>query len=921
MKTSFKLLLLGMLVIALAFGINAVSAKDESAPLQSASPIHPTFALLDSDGVNVLESGLAVSTMKTCGECHDTEFIVSHSYHADLGLSDYKATSDSWNASDGLFGEFDPIGYRYLSAEGDERLDLTTPDWLMTYGWRVPGGGPAVYSRSGKPLVSLSPDAENPEASAYDRKTDSFKAWDWSRSGVMEMNCFLCHMESPNNEARISAIQRGDFGWANTATLVGTGIVNRSSLGVHGFAWNADAFNANGELKEEFVQLQDPTNENCAACHGEIHEDPIAPLMLNACDATQTQTATTGQVIASQKISESGLNLNDKASLDRAWDIHAERALKCTDCHFSLNNPAHALDKKAANPEHLTYDPRKLEIGEYLQMPEHNFARGVSAQFRIAPELKSTMRRCESCHDTGKAHAGWLPYNDRHMQVIACETCHIPKMYAPAYASVDWTVLRLDGSARTECRGIVVETVHGNVSTGSVSTDNVSTTTNLVTGYQPVLMQRTDIEDGKTLLAPYNMVTSFFWIYENGDGNLRPVRKADLEAVYLSNGKYAADVLSAFDANGDGKLSDPELVLDTEAKQDLIAGKLEGLGIKNVRIYGQVQPYSINHNVTDSAFATRDCSACHNTDSRVTAPILLADSAPAGVTPEFVPGVNVAATGSLVNENGSLYYDPVNEKDKTYIFGHNRIAWIDWFGALLFVGTLVGVAIHATLRYVTTRRRGARIVETKPVYMYEVYERFWHWLQTIAIVVLLLTGLIIHRPNLFGVFSFRYIVTIHNVLAALLAINALISILWHVISGEIQQYIPHPYGFIDQMIAQAKYYIQGIFKHEPHPFHKTKERKFTPLQKVTYLGLLGVLLPLQGITGMMMWMVQKIPAIQDWFGGLTFLAPLHTLNAWLFAAFVVAHVYLTTTAGPKPFDAIQGMVTGWEEMETRGESN
>jgi thiosulfate reductase cytochrome b subunit len=200
--------------------------------------------------------------------------------------------------------------------------------------------------------------------------------------------------------------------------------------------------------------------------------------------------------------------------------------------------------------------------------------------------------------------------------------------------------------------------------------------------------------------------------------------------------------------------------------------------------------------------------------------------------------------------------------------------------------------------------------------MYEAYERFWHWLQTVAIVILLLTGLVIHRPDLFGAFSFRNMVIVHNVLAALLAINAVISILWHVISGEIQQYIPHPYGFIDQMIAQVKYYIQGIFKHEPHPFHKSKQRKFNPLQMVTYVGLLGVLLPLQGLTGMMMWLVQKIPAIQNWFGGLPFLAPMHTLMAWLFASFIVGHVYLTTT-GATPLEAMRGMITGYEEVEVQ----
>jgi len=893
MKRYTLITIVGFLVLAFALGIGTALASPEPAPEQQASTLHPNFILLDADGVNVLESGKAVSTMQTCGQCHNTEFIESHAFHADLGLSDYKETKDL-NSSNGLFGEWDPLTYRYLSQSGDERLDLSTAEWLMLNGERVVGGGPATTSRNDAPLANVEVSKENPETSIL--VDGSASTWNWEKSGTMEMNCFLCHLEAPNTEARAESIHAGEFGDANTATLIGLNIVSESS---EGWVWNTEAFNENGELRSEIVGIQDPTNSNCAACHGEVHPETEGPLSINACDLNYLQTATTGQVIAAQRINESGINLSNKDTLNRSWDIHAERQLQCTDCHFARNNPAHALEAQDANPDHLIYDPRKLEIDEYLERPDHNFARGVSAQFNVAPEFKSTMRRCEFCHDTNKSHAGWLPYNDRHMQVIACETCHIPRMYAPAYSTMDWTVMHLDGSARSECRGI----------------EGTDTTTDLVTGFQPVLMQRTDIADGKTLFAPYNLITSFFWVYEDANGNLRPIRKADLEDAYLDNGTYSADILSAFDANSDGKLSDEELVLDTETKQNLIADKLEALGMDNVRINGQVQPYSINHNVVDSKSATRDCATCHNADSRVTTPLLLADSAPIGVTPKFVTGVNVTSTGSIVNENGRLYYNPVNENDKTYIFGHNRIPWIDWFGALLFIGTVLGVAAHGTIRFIVARRRGRLALETKSVYMYEAYERFWHWLQTIAIVVLLMTGLVIHRPDLFSAFSFRYIVTIHNVLAALLAINALISILWHVISGEIQQYIPHPYGFIDQMIAQAKYYIQGVFKHEPHPFHKSKERKFNPLQMITYIGLLGVLLPLQGITGIMMWLVQKVPTIQTWFGGLPFLAPMHTLMAWLFASFIVGHVYLTTT-GATPLEAMRGMVTGYEEVET-----
>jgi thiosulfate reductase cytochrome b subunit len=64
-----------------------------------------------------------------------------------------------------------------------------------------------------------------------------------------------------------------------------------------------------------------------------------------------------------------------------------------------------------------------------------------------------------------------------------------------------------------------------------------------------------------------------------------------------------------------------------------------------------------------------------------------------------------------------------------------------------------------------------------------------------------------------------------------------------------------------------------------------------------------------------MWGVQRWPSLAGMLGGLPFLAPFHTLIAWTFAAFIVGHVYLTTTGGPRPLDSIKAMVTGWEDVE------
>ncbi|MEZ4767334.1 MAG: cytochrome b/b6 domain-containing protein [Caldilineales bacterium] len=892
-------LLVVIIVLALAgagfwAGEQAIAGSN-AAPASQTSPVHPPFALLDAEGKNVLGSNAPVSPDQTCGKCHDTEFIESHAFHADLGLSHMTAAGQSvtgtpWDTSTGLFGKFDPLTYRYLSPAGDERLDLSTAGWLQATGQRVVGGGPATTSRTGQSLLNGA--LSGPDATILDPETGQPVAWDWSASGVMEMNCLLCHTPEPNNAARIERVQAGLFGDAATATLLGSGIVEASG---DGWAWNQDAFNADGELKPDFVRIQDPSNENCAQCHGLVH-DGDDPLTLDACDPDQPQTATTGQVISAQKINKSGLNLQAKNSLSHAWDIHAERGLKCTDCHYSLNNPVHYQETQDSQLEHLTYDPRRLEIGEYIERPDHTLARGQSAQFDVAPESRATMRRCESCHDAVPTHQDWLPYAERHMQEVACETCHVPELHAPAIQSYDWTVLQADGSPVTACRGI----------------EGDNTVTDLVTGFKPVLMQRTNV-DGQTMLAPYNLITAWYWIYDDANGNVRPVRKVDLETAFFAGGSYRPEIVAAFDQNGDGVLTTGELTIDSDSKEAAVRSQLEALGLRSPRIYGQVQPYSINHDVVRGKDAISDCQTCHTDNSSLVAPITLAASTPGGVIPQFVKDVNVSATGNITLNGNKVTYQPNPKADGVYLFGNNRVTWIDWLGALIFLATLLAIAVHASLRVIAAHRTPKQPVETRPVYMYDKYERFWHWLQTLTIILLLLTGMVIHRPAMFGMFSFRHMVTLHNILALILVANAGLALFWHLTNGRLQSFLPRPHGFFDQAILQAKFYLNGIFKDGKHPFDKTYRQKLNPLQQISYFGLLNILLPFQIITGALMWGVQQWPDIANMLGGLPYLAPVHTLIAWLFATFVVAHVYLTTTGESVEGD-IRAMITGWENV-------
>ena len=898
----FGVLALTFLLLGVAITAQSALANKASAPAAQASPLHPPITFVDADGVNVLESGNPVSTMNTCGECHDTEFIENHSYHANMGLNELTGAGNTpseraWDTSPGFFGKWNPLTYRYLSPMGDDIIDLTTAGWVQFYGARHIGGGPAVYARDGETLLTdLKVSANNLETSIIDPQSGDLIAWDWEESGTVEMNCFLCHIPNPDNDARIEALHEGEFGWANTATLLNTGIVKN---GYSGYTWNEEAFSESGAIEMDLVEIQGPSNDNCGLCHGLVHADIEDPLQLSGCTPDRWSTITTGQIISPQRLSKSGMNLANKEDLSRSWDIHAERLLECTDCHYSVNNPTYYEESNALRPTHLLFDPRRVDIGEYLERPLHQFARGNSAQGTIAPNLENTMRRCDSCHDATQTH-DWLPYQERHMSALSCESCHIPQLYSSANEQHDWTVITLDSNAPTICRG---------VEGGEVGDMNT-----LITGYNPVLLPRENA-DGSTSLAPHNLITTWFWVYGEP---ARPVRLADLESAYLEEGEYHPGIMIRFDADENGTLTKDELRIDTPEKENFVATRLTLLGLDNPRITGETQPYTVSHDVAGGEWATKDCATCHGEESRVTEPIQIASYSPTGEMPEFVKDTNIAFSGDMyLGDDGALYYKPATLDQDLYVLGHDSVPWIDWVGIIMFVGVILGVAAHGGLRVYSAIRNPQPAHETQEVYMYSIYERLWHWLQTAAIVLLLFTGMVIHKPDSMSLFRFDSVVIVHNVLAAILAVNAVLSFFYHLVSGEIQQYIPRPRGFFDQTFEQAKFYLNGIFKGEEHPFEKTARRKLNPLQQITYFGILNVLLPLQGITGILIWGAQRFPEIATKLGGLPFLAPFHTLVAWTFGSFIVMHVYLTTT-GHTPLAGIKSMIVGWDEVEVHG---
>ncbi len=203
----------------------------------------------------------------------------------------------------------------------------------------------------------------------------------------------------------------------------------------------------------------------------------------------------------------------------------------------------------------------------------------------------------------------------------------------------------------------------------------------------------------------------------------------------------------------------------------------------------------------------------------------------------------------------------------------------------------------------------------KKVYVYKGFERFWHWNQALLIFVLALTGFEIHSSyNLFG---FETAVSLHNKAAWALIILIVFAIFWHFTTGEWKQYIPTT----KNLQAQVEYYLFGIFRNAPHPTKKTVLSKLNPLQRLVYLGLKVLFIPVMVISGLI-YMFYRYPQGDKMqianIENLELVALIHTFGAFLMMAFIIVHLYLITT-GHTLTSNLKAMITGWEELEDEDE--
>ena len=262
-------------------------------------PVHK-IALLDADGEKVdprEDSPRALSTAKTCAQCHDLDAMKGAS-HFRTGLDKDEAkpsvTVEPWFWTDRDTGSQIPLSlHSQGGAYSPRQLGMTSWEWTREFARHFPGGGIGCDARA------------MAEGACENNR--------WNVTRGLEPNCFACHASSAEYDHSEWArqVSRENFSGAMSAALGIADVDGMNSrlpeywaphMGVnpddHVFKvpqemhYNLGRFDDSGRT---VLPIGRPRSENCLACHS---------------------------------VSQKGMPAHDIEG-----DVHLRAGLSCTDCH------------------------------------------------------------------------------------------------------------------------------------------------------------------------------------------------------------------------------------------------------------------------------------------------------------------------------------------------------------------------------------------------------------------------------------------------------------------------------------------------------------------------------------------------------------------------------------------------------------
>lgn len=204
-------------------------------------------------------------------------------------------------------------------------------------------------------------------------------------------------------------------------------------------------------------------------------------------------------------------------------------------------------------------------------------------------------------------------------------------------------------------------------------------------------------------------------------------------------------------------------------------------------------------------------------------------------------------------------------------------------------------------------------MQANKVYLYPVWVRSWHASNAILCILLIVSGISMqYAGENSSLIPFSTAVSMHNISGILLTAFYLMFLIGNLTTSNGRYYRLRIAGFAKELIKQIRYYSYGMFVGEKAPFPINKERKFNPMQKLTYVAIMYVILPLIFITGWALMFPEIIVTRLLQFGGISLTSLFHAILGFIVSLFLVIHIYFCTV-GHTPTSNFKSMIDGYHE--------
>lgn len=295
----------------------------------------------------------------------------------------------------------------------------------------------------------------------------------------------------------------------------------------------------------------------------------------------------------------------------------------------------------------------------------------------------------------------------------------------------------------------------------------------------------------------------------------------------------------------------------------------------------------VAHNIQNKENAVRLCVECHSQNSILMASLYKFQSQ---------------------EKRNKLGFFNATILTESYVIGANRNYFLNLSSLVIFGLVLMGVLLHFILRVKTKNS----LIEMEKVYLYPIWVRIWHMINVILCLILIISGLSMQysSPH-YSIMEFNLAVTMHNVSGIILSVSYLLFVFGNIFSSNGKCYKMKIKGGFKRLSKQFRFYTIGIFKGKNPPYEINSKRKFNPMQKLSYILIMYLIMPFLFLTGWAL-IFPDLIFINRIFGtsGIHFTDLVHIIAGFILSVFMVIHIYFCTISKVTGA-SFRAMITGW----------